>query len=304
MITNKKNNKTNELEELSQIKYYYMNYEINILFDETYKTLCKDKEYQFFINTGIYGRINNKIFAIYNNQKEKNKLCIVFIDGQEKYVICIDSKEINLKNKNNHLDIEKYIDSCCYYSITKFEKMRSVLSHIEVKELKKQNKKFFKKTWTYYNKNYEVIAKEEDNCFRYEIKVSQNSGNVTITSVWDNYTDFDNEQNPKKVILNDNKEKIIKGTYEEIHAIAPQYGLSLKYEGIREYLRRGEYIDPIIPNILYDFFENEKYIEQRNQITKYINPKEISKVYYNEDAIQETRYISKRYSIEKRDKRP
>lgn len=303
MIANEKNNKKNDLEEFSPIEYYYMNYEMNTLFNKTYKTLCKDKEYQFFINTGIYGKINNKIFAIYKNQKEKNKLCIVFIDGQERYVICIDSKELNLKNKHNHLDIEKYIDSCCHYSVTRFEKMRSVLSHKEVKELKKQNKKYFKKTWLYYNKKYEVVAKEEDSCFKYEIKVSQNSGNVTITSIWDNYTNFNNEKKPKKVTLKTDK-KVIIGTYEEIHDIAPQYGLSLKYEGIREYLRRGEYIDPIMPNILYDFFENEKYIQQRNKISQYLNPKEISKIHYNEDAIQETRYLSKRYSIEKRNKRP
>lgn len=305
IITKTITNTPNNPDKLEQIEYLDLNLETKKEFDNLYRTLCKDENFQGFINTGIYGKKGNIRFAIYKDTKENNKICIAFIEKNKKYIICMDSNEkayqqISDNESKNNVDIKKYIDGCCYYSITENEKLK----HRETTGLNKLSKKNYKFSWMYYNKKYQMQLSEEKNSYKYEIKVMQNSGNITITCIWDKYEDFDNEIEPKIVTLKTCEKETIVGTYKAIESMAYNLGISLKNDSIRKYLKTGEYIDPIVPIILYDFYEIEKYKSKRNQITQYINEKEVPKVHYDEDAIQETRYLSKRYSIERKITRP
>lgn len=293
---------SNNIDVIEKIEYLELNLETKKEFDNLYKTLCKDKDFQDFKNTGIYGKIGHIRFVIYRDLTENNKVCIAFIEKNRKYIICMDSNEKAYQTKSiNRVDIKKYIDGCCYYSITENEKLR----HKETIGLNSLSKKNYKSSWMYHNKKYQIQLLEEKDYYKYEIKVIQNSGDIVLTCIWDKYEDFDNEEKPKKITLKTYQNEIIAVTHEEMELLlSNKYGISLKIDCIREYLRTGEYIDSLIPRILYEYFEIEKYNEQRSQIMQYINPKEVPKVHYNEDAIQETRHLSKRISITKRDNRP
>ena len=303
IITRNLPNNLSNPEDIERIEYLDLNLETKKEFDNLYRTLCKDEMFQKFINTGIYGKIGETRFVIYKSREENNKICIAFIKKRKKYIVCMNSITKGYETSVNNqkaVNVKKYIDECCYYSITENEKIR----HRETTGLNSLSKKNYKISWMNYNKKYQIQLLQENECYKYEIKVMENSGDITITCIWDKYEDFDNEIEPKKVTLKIYQNEPIIGTYEEIESLAPNYGLSLKNDRIREYLRTGEYVDPIVPRILNDFYEIEKIRGRREKIIQLINKNPVSKVHYNEDAIQETRHLSKRYALEQKNNRP
>lgn len=250
-----------------------------------------------FIPTELYGKLEEEnkttFFTIYKDINNTNKICIIFYETNNAYIIYLDSTEkgyeIRLSGYENtsepkfesKTNVEEYISKCSYY--LKKELLGRKLE--ETHGLTKKSRDYYKFSVKFINEiKYTIMAKQKKE-YIIEIIVEQNDTIKKITISWNNYLDFVEKKQPHKISVDDNeiKSEYTKGTllykepnkkifFKNYEQIMKENGINLNYiEQIRRRTINGVELPPIISKILKDYFEHEIAQFKREQIRYAIN---------------------------------
>lgn len=265
-------------------------------FKNIYRIL-ENKLLPVFIPTGLYGKLEEEnkttFFTIYKDINNTNKICIIFYETNNAYIIYLDSTEkgyeIRLSGYENtsepkfesKTNVEEYISKCSYY--LKKELLGRKLE--ETHGLTKKSRDYYKFSVKFINEiKYTIMAKQKKE-YIIEIIVEQNDTIKKITISWNNYLDFVEKKQPHKISVDDNeiKSEYTKGTllykepnkkifFKNYEQIMKENGINLNYiEQIRRRTINGVELPPIISKILKDYFEHEIALFKRSQVKRIIN---------------------------------
>lgn len=265
-------------------------------FKNIYRIL-ENKLLPVFIPTGLYGTFEEdnkqKYFAVYKDENNTNKICIIFYETNNAYIIYLDSTEkgyeIRLSGYENtsepkfesKTNVEEYISKCSYY--LKKELLGRKLE--ETHGLTKKSRDYYKFSIKFINEiKYTIMAKQTKE-YIIEIIVEQNDTIKKITISWNNYLDFVEKKQPHKISVDDNeiKSEYTKGTllykepnkkifFKNYEQIMKENGVNPNYiEQIRRRTINGVELPPIISKILKDYFEHEIAQFKRSQVKRIIN---------------------------------
>lgn len=265
-------------------------------FKNIYRIL-ENKLLPVFIPTGLYGKLEEEnkttFFTIYKDINNTNKICIIFYETNNAYIIYLDSTEkgyeIRLSGYENtsepkfesKTNVEEYISKCSYY--LKKELLGRKLE--ETHGLTKKSRDYYKFSVKFINEiKYTIMAKQKKE-YIIEIIVEQNDTIKKITISWNNYLDFVEKNQPHKISVDDNeiKSEYTKGTllykepnkkifFKNYEQIMKENGINLNYiEQIRRRTINGVELPPIISKILKDYFEHEIALFKRSQVKRIIN---------------------------------
>lgn len=265
-------------------------------FKNIYRIL-ENKLLPVFIPTGLYGKLEEEnkttFFTIYKDINNTNKICIIFYETNNAYIIYLDSTEKGYEIRlsgyektsepkfESKTNVEEYISKCSYY--LKKELLGRKLE--ETHGLTKKSRDYYKFSVKFINEiKYTIMAKQKKE-YIIEIIVEQNDTIKKITISWNNYLDFVEKKQPHKISVDDNeiKSEYTKGTllykepnkkifFKNYEQIMKENGINLNYiEQIRRRTINGVELPPIISKILKDYFEHEIALFKRSQVKRIIN---------------------------------
>ncbi len=280
-------------EQLTNIFFQEMYEDLKTSANEYYIKICKTglvkEEYTNLINTGICGQYEEKIFVIYENPIENNKICILFMDRYEQYLICIDSEQIMNFDSNSKNTIDKitkdYIEKCNYYSIINLNNYTLTETH----GLYKNSKNYYKKRIIKNSGIYEILLeKEEDGTYKCEQTKIEQRNTRKLELLWENYEEFEASKESKKIKLSIEEKKYFKPNfkintnltytkgeeqYEQIKEHIKENGFTLNCKEIIKYIKRGEQLNDGIIRIINYYIMEQASKQMRKKIIQTKNPK-------------------------------
>lgn len=251
--------------ELTNIKFLPMCDKSKVCFDSIYKCFSNNPlfnvDFKNFVSTNITGIYDNTFFLLYKDYKNTNRFCIVFFEGANHTIICIDSD-----------DCSHYFDGCNYYS-----ELNSNNFFIETHGLGVDSINYCKFNMDRNGTTYSIcLCNDEviDNniTYKYEMTLKNSVAESSVSYLWNSYVDFINGRHPLNIKLYD-KVKCIKSnfimtnydcynagdgrrTYEYISSLISSLGI-ISYDNSKDYIKHGINVHDGIVQIL------ERYLGQR-----------------------------------------
>lgn len=277
-------------------------FELNDIEIEQFKNIYRILENKLlptFIPTGLYGTFEEdnkkKYFTVYKDENNTNKICIIFYETNNAYVIYLDSTkkgyEIRLSGYENEslepkfeskTNVEEYISKCNYYLKKELLGRKTEETH----GLTKKSRDYYKFSVKFINEIKYTIMVKQGKEYIIEIIIEQNDTIKKITISWNNYLDFVEKKQPHKIRIDDNeiKSEYIKGTllynkepnkrisFKNYEQIMKENDVNLNYiEQMRRRTINGVELPPIISRILKEYFEYEIVLFRRRQIKMLYN---------------------------------